>query len=159
MSIFCYIDERIIMPELTKILSTYVAFLRAIYFLHQNNHWKTKGVNFYGNHLLFQRIYESAQENADAAAEKFVGLFGDKCLDLKLQITIMHKILDQCVGDNPVEQSLALEKKFLILSKKLYDEVKSAGAMTLGLDDLILSIASDREEAVYLLQQILKGNE
>src|SRR5690606_14936816 len=48
--------------EACKLLSMYVAFTRALYLLHQQNHWES--VN-YGDHLLFQRLYEDAQEMAD----------------------------------------------------------------------------------------------
>ncbi|NJO18663.1 MAG: hypothetical protein HC877_23935 [Thioploca sp.] len=55
------------------LLSLYLVFLRALYNLHQNNHWEAED---YGHHLLFQRIYESVKEMVDEAAEKIVGLFG-----------------------------------------------------------------------------------
>jgi hypothetical protein len=51
--------------------------------------------------------------------------------------------------------SLEIEKEFLKFSSVAYDRFEAAGHLTLGLDDMIMAIASSREEAVYLLQQTL----
>lgn len=136
----------------------YVAFLRSLYLLHQNNHWVCNGSNFYGNHLLFERLYQSAQENADLAAEKFVGLFGADCLDLNHQMKVVSDILKQCKGEHLVENSLKLEKEFLEFSQKFHLSLQNEGKMTDGLDDAICAIANKREEAVYLLKQTLGEN-
>jgi len=136
----------------------YVAYLRALYAIHQNHHWLTKGKNFYGNHLLFQRIYESAQENADDAAEKIIGVFGEEGVSLEKQNECIYKIIKECnKGDDLLEISLKSESKFIEFSKSFYDELKKKDLLSLGLDDLIMSISSKREESVYLLKQALNG--
>jgi DNA-binding ferritin-like protein len=141
--------------DLKDICSKYVAFLRALYLLHQNHHWVTSGSAFYANHLLFERIYKTAQENADLAAEKFIGLFGAETLALEEHPKLIADCLTKFSKQSPVESSLAAEKEFLQLSEEMYNEFKnnSKDKMTLGLDDMIMSIASQREESVYLLQQ------
>lgn len=146
------------MEKCCQIAGLYLATLRAIYFIHQQNHWLSKGNDFYGNHLLFQRLYESAQADADTAAEKFIGLLGEDGLDLSFQADLLHKILKRYQGlsGNPLQMSLAIEKEFLKLSKDAYDGFETEGVMTLGLDDMIMAIASKREESVYLLQQANK---
>jgi len=139
----------------------YLATLKGIYLIHQQNHWLAKGNDFYGNHLLFQRIYESAAENLDAAAEKFVTIFGNECLDYKLQADLLNKILlkyeDKC--ESGIECSLAVEQDFIKLSKAVYDCFEREGRMTLGVDDLIMATASDREGAVYLLTRAQGGED
>jgi|SRR5271166_815639 len=144
------------MERLEELACFYVAFLRSVSLQHQNAHWLARGDNFYGTHLLFERLYKSSQEDVDLAAEKMVGLFGNECLDLKMQAEMIGKILKQFSAESSVEMSLAAEKKFLDISQKFYDKVKEADKMTLGLDDMIMAIASKREEACYLLQQTLK---
>jgi len=141
--------------EDTKQLTLYVSLLRALYLLHQNNHWVSKGENFYENHLLFQRLYESAQENADLAAEKMVGLFGEEVLDIKLQMKIINSLINILNDSNLLETSLKLELAFIKFSEKMYKSLKESDKMSLGLDDMIMSISSKREEAVYLLKQSL----
>ena len=141
------------MDRVEELCGYYTAFLRCIYLQHQNSHWITNGNDFYGNHLLFERIYKSAAENADLAAEKFIGLFGLDTLDLHAQAQMIGKILAKYSSGMPLDSSLEIEKKFLAFSEKFYEVVEKDGKMSLGLDDMIMHIASDREGAVYLLKQ------
>lgn len=146
------------MNRVEELTNLYVAYLRAIYLTHQNSHWVSKGKEFYGNHLMFERIYKSSSEDADAAAEKMIGVFGDDALDPKLQSQFISKLLEKVSGEDPVETSLNVEKQFLEFSTKFYNTIKSEGKMTQGLDDMILTIANNREGACYLLGQAGKSS-
>lgn len=147
------------MERVEELCCYYISFLRAIGLLHQNNHWLSKGKNFYGQHLLFERIYKSAQEDVDLAAEKFVGLFNEECLDLNAQSKLIQKTLEKFSGDNLIQLSLSAEKEFLEFSQKIYDTLKENDELSLGMDDMLMSVASRREEAVYLLKQSLDEKE
>jgi DNA-binding ferritin-like protein len=148
------------MNKVEELASLYVAQLRSIYLTHQNHHWLVSGNDFYGNHLLFERIYKSAAEDVDLAAEKFIGLFGKEVLDPQMQAQLVGKLLEEFSGKNELETSLAIEKKFLAFSEKFYGLLKSENKMSLGLDDMIMSISSNRETACFLLQQTLeKGDD
>lgn len=147
------------MDKCNKVAALYIASLKAMAIIHQHNHWTTKGDDFYGDHLLFERLYDSVLENLDTAAEKFVGIFGAECLDYGLQTELLNKVLltyKKLVG-SPAELSLGVEKDFIKFSQDAYKCFEDEGKMTLGLDDMIMAIAGKREEAVYLLQQTLKG--
>lgn len=146
------------MERHVKIAGLYLATLKAIYLIHQHSHWTTQGAAFYGNHQLFSRLYEAAQESADLAAEKFLGVFGEEAIDLKFQNELLNKVLSkfESLSSEPALRSLGAEKQFLKLSQDAYEAFKDDDVMTLGLDDMIMSIASKSEEAVYLLQQSLK---
>jgi DNA-binding ferritin-like protein len=148
------------MDKCIKIAALYVASLKAIALIHQHQHWTTKGEAFYGDHLLFERLYNSALEDLDLAAEKFIGLFGDACLDYDMQTDLLHKVLVKYknLEGSPVQMSLTVEKEFLQFSKEAYHAFEDNDKLTLGLDDAIMAIASKREEAVYLLQQTLKDD-
>jgi len=145
------------MDKCTKTAAIYIALLRAIYIINQQNHWCSTGAAFYSSHLLFKRIYEKAQDNIDLAAEKFIGLFGESVVDYKLQSMLLSKILSKYSSNSMFEQSLAIERDFLKYSKKAYDCFEQESKLSLGLDDMIMSIASDREESIYLLQQSTKN--
>lgn len=146
------------MNDCKQLACFYVAFLRCIYLLNQNFHWVTNGPNFYSQHLLFERIYKSAEENADLAAEKIIGLWGSEVIDINEQGKCIAKILAEAVvSKNLAESALKLEEKFQQLSEQFYSELEEQNKLTLGLDDAIMSIASDREESIYLLKQVLKG--
>ena len=146
------------MERHVKIAGLYLATLKAIYLIHQHSHWTTKGSDFYGNHLLFERLYEAAQKSADEAAEKFIRVFSEDALDLGFQNELLEKVLAKfkTASEDPTERSIAAEKQFLQLSQQAYDAFKADEVMTLGMDDMIMSIANKSEEAVYLLQQSLK---
>ena len=142
-------------------MATYVAFLRSLYLIHQNAHWTTKGTNFYGNHLLFERLYKAAADNSDAAAEKAIGIFGNDTIDLGTQAVLINKIIIKYSSlvkpEDPISliaASLQAEQAFLALSSNVYKAFEEDGTLTLGLDDLIMSIANKSEEAVYLLKQV-----
>lgn len=138
------------------LISLYVAYLRALYQLHQNAHWKTKGSGFYGNHLLFQRLYEGTQETVDEAAEKALGVFGELKESNETIKEIVNKFNVENFDNDYIQASLKAEQTFLALSQTLYNQLKNLKAMTLGLDDLIMSIANRHEVHVYLLKQALK---
>jgi DNA-binding ferritin-like protein len=145
------------MDKCTKVGALYIATLKALALIHQHNHWTTRGDAFYGEHLLFERLYDATLENVDMAAEKFMGLLGDGCLDYDLQTELLNKVLLKYkdLEGSPTQMSLAAEKDFLKFSKDAYNCFEEEGKLTLGLDDMIMSIASKREESVYLLQQSL----
>lgn len=142
------------MDKCSKVAALYVATLKAIYLIEQHCHWTTKGNDFYGDHLMFQRLYESAQEDTDLAAEKFIGVFGLDCMDYATQVDLLNKVLLKYKNiEDPVDCCLKIEMDFLKFSQAAYDCFKQEETMTLGLDDMIMSIASSREESVYLLKQ------
>jgi DNA-binding ferritin-like protein len=141
--------------ESHKLLSMYVAFTRAMYLLHQENHWAAQ---HYGDHLLFQRLYEEVQDEIiDDAAERVVGLCGSL-----LFTNAAGEIAKGFSAKNDsltalLESSLAIEKAFQKICKKTYEEIKDKDMMTLGLDDMIMAQSSVGETHIYLLQQELKG--
>ena len=147
-------------------MAKYTAMLRGLAIIHQQAHWTSKDSNYYGDHLLLDRIYNAAADQVDGAAEKTIGLFGVNALTLKDHIDITVSFVNDVVSDSPedadnanslIERSLIAEGSFLDFSKKLYDSLKDSGTMTLGLDDLIMANASAHEESVYLLKQRLNN--
>lgn len=148
------------MDKRNKVAALYIASLKAMALIHQHNHWTTNGNAFYADHLLFERLYNSALEDLDLAAEKFMGIFGDTVLSYDFQADLLNKVLLKYnhLEGSPTEMSLAVEKDFIKFSQDAYEAFKSEGSLSLGLDDMVMAISSNREGSVYLLQQALKGN-
>jgi DNA-binding ferritin-like protein len=146
------------MEKLFELTNLYIASLRSLYLIHQHGHWTTKGLTFYGDHLLFERLYKQASEDADIAAEKMIGLFGESAFDYVKQFELIGKIGANYAKyeGNPIKMSLAIVADFIKLSKQFYDYLESENKMTLGLDDLIMNLANKQEESSYLLNQALK---
>ena len=140
--------------EACKLLSSYVAFTRALYLLHQQNHWSAQN---YGDHLLFQRLYEEAEGLADDAAERAIGLCGKLMMEGAEAIIVQKFAPEEDNVHNCLMSSLEIEKAFQEMCKKTYDSLKNNDMMTLGLDDMLMEQASKGETHIYLLQQALRG--
>lgn len=146
------------MGQCKKVANLYIATLKAIALVSQHSHWKSSGDDFYGNHLMLERIYETTLESLDLMAEKFIGILGMDFLSYQLQNELLNKVLFKYsqLENKPVEMTLAIEKDFIKLSNSVYDTFKNENKLTLGLDDALMSISSSAEEAAYLLQQTLQ---
>ncbi len=138
-------------------LKELLGLLRAQYWNYQSSHWQSKGNNFYGNHLLFQRLYESVPEQIDTLAEKLVGYFDEKAVDSVDSITkAQNWIKKWSKTDDIVKRAIESEKDFQKFLKQSYDQIKTNDDMHLGLDDFLMSISSDHDTNMYLLQQASK---
>ncbi len=139
--------------DCSKKMNEYVSMLRALSIIHQVAHWTSKGDNYYGDHELFGRLYDDSVGHVDQAAEKSIGVFNTK-IDLTSHCEMASKFVDSISGvESLVERSLKAEMAFLEYSKELYNHLSDNDCITLGLDDMIMAIASKHEEFVYLLKQ------
>lgn len=132
-------------------LSSLLSYLRALYQAYQHMHWKSQGQNYYGDHLLFQRLYEDVQAEVDLVAEKTIGITNDVGSidnELKDSLPLAEKMLD---GNDYPKQAVEVEKGLLDLVKQLMGSNPSD-----GVQNLLQSIADKHEEHVYLLQQRAK---
>ena len=137
--------------ESTNLLSLYLAFTRAMYITHQQNHWLAKN---YNDHLLFQRLYEETIELVDGTAERVIGLCQvDSFKEFQSIASKFEPKEKSMIG--LLQSSLEIERAFQKLSKKVYETLKEKDTMTLGLDDLIMSQSSIGESHIYLLQQAI----
>lgn len=139
-------------------LASVAVTLRAVGLMHQAAHWQTKGPNFYGDHLLFERLYGAVGEEIDAVSEKAIAL-GDPILVCPLKSSELALELLEAFGracdvpdaDKLVKLSLEAENGLLqVLKSALQDNV------TDGVENLLQGIADKHEGHVYLLQQRLK---
>jgi DNA-binding ferritin-like protein len=143
--------------KIIDIANLFTATLRQLYVIETFCHWTTRGDPFYGDHLLFERLYKATAEDADSAAERFIGLFGLEAVDYNKQTELMNKVAKkfESLHDDPINLALTAEKAFIEFAKAAYDVFEDEGVLSLGLDDLIMSIASTHETAIYLLKQVL----
>jgi len=141
-------------------LSVALVYLKYLYAVHQNHHWTASGDPFYGDHLLFQRLYTGITEEIDSVAEKVIGLGGTGNVDLNLQTMQVLKLVQGYGTASTIPQSTDLAKKslmvemnFLAVMKQLCESLKETGLMTHGLDNLLAGIEDAHEGHVYLLKQ------
>jgi len=139
-----------------RLLCDVLGCLRTQYLSYQTSHWQVVGQSFYGNHLLFQRLYESVQKQVDELAEKLVGYLGREVVGLDHQIKHIagYTMRWSQIGCHH-KRGLQSEADLQAALKRAYDGIKQVNAMTLGLDDWIMATANAHEENEYLLQQAL----
>ena len=132
--------------------------LRAQYWLYQTAHWQVRGTGFYGDHELFQRLYEGVQAEVDVLAEKLVGYFGSEAVDAVAALGIMQaEVQGWAAGTQcPYRRALRAEQQFQALLKAAYEMMKADADLPLGLDDWLMATASSHETHIYLLQQRLR---
>jgi len=138
-----------------KLMNNYIAYIQAVYAIHQFSHWLCKSPQFYGNHLLFQRIYEAAGDRLDAAVEKTIGVFGNDAINPNDQMATLKKLVGKYSSEDHLTNSLAIEEAFLSVAKETYEALKESNDITLGLDDLIMAQCNEAETSVYLLKQAM----
>jgi len=142
----------------------YLSMLKAMREYYHFAHWVSKMDPFYADHSLFQRLYESLDDEIDGAAEKFIGLIGEESVFLPNLINSTCQIVDKLkipeskdlCGAELAKHGIKIEKAFLRLSEDMYDTMKKDGSMTLGLDDMIMANCNSHEDTLYLLKQRCK---
>jgi hypothetical protein len=148
-----------------------LALLRAQYLLFHNAHWETTGDAFYGNHLLFQRLYEGDEEDesdegvqgdVDGLAEKMVGKYGPEAVDMRVIGPLMKSWCDRWCSLKeacPKRRALKSEEDMQKVTKLVYESLKKWGTLSLGMDDFLMAMANKHEANQYLLRQVLRGKQ
>lgn len=149
------------------LLQGLLVLLRAQYIHYQTSHWQVVGDAAYGNHLLFQRIYDGDEEaegeddegiagEIDALAEKMIGMFGPEAVNA---VRIASATVPWLVKWSAVEclhrRSLEAEKDLQQHIRGTYETLKLTHTLSLGMDDFLMSLASEHETNEYLVQQVL----
>lgn len=149
-------------PPVPQHLVDLLAGLRAAYLVYRNAHWQMRGGNYYGNHLLMERIYKDAATHVDQVAERIVGYYGSPGVELSgHQARQIQTFVEQFESgeENPIERSLAAAQEVQRLLKQSREQLQRDKKLSMGWDDLLMSIASAKDEHVMLLQQVLDGND
>jgi DNA-binding ferritin-like protein len=139
-----------------ELLREVLAALRAQYFVYHTFHWATQGRKFYKNHMLFERLYDSVEDQIDALAEKLVGYYGSEAVNQTDAVGRMQKWVNSWKGDDPIQVAYDFEKQFQALLRRTYDTMSQKKELSLGLDDFLMATASEHEVNLYLLGQILE---
>jgi DNA-binding ferritin-like protein len=124
--------------------------------LHHHSHLVVKGD--YSDHLLLGELYSAYVEHFDSFAEKGIITYGEQLVAvdgiLKMQMMCYKQ---QTLGQDAIQNALAMEKHILMELTELYNELKGTEELSLGLDDLIMATCSGIERNIYLLTQRSKG--
>lgn len=146
-------------------LGIVIDLLRALSMLHHTHHWQAQGSQFYGDHLLYQKLYEMADDQIDMVGEKAVGLgFPDLVMprhSLENMRRYIEAVEDGDIMDAPslkmAKRSLLAEKSFITAGEKMMDQLKSKGLLTRGVEQMLGTILDEHEGLLYLLKQRVAG--
>lgn len=140
-------------------LAMLVAFMRAVSIVHQTHHWQTRGASYYGDHLLFERLYNDSLEMIDGLAERAVGIHGFEVVDACTMIDNMQRFVRYICNpraETPTgyaDTSLRAELNLLTLLQMAHESIDYRRLLTMGLENLLEDIADKHEAFVYLLTQ------
>jgi len=138
---------------LNKLLSQ----LNAVNKYFQFFHWKAKGNLSYQDHLLAERIYDEINELIDGVAEKAIGLFGNKEIDMVDDAQSILKILTELksllANHSLHEVGLKSIKDTISFIEELKKDLEKENKLTDGLDNLLQGICDKLESHEYLLTQ------
>ena len=131
-----------------------LSFLRALAHIYQYMHWRSAGTNYYGDHLLYERLYNSVEGEIDPVAEKVLGITNDSksihpIEDMKYTSAIVTRFIKgEFNPESFAEIGLAAEKELIKLIEKMM-----SGDQSDGVENMLQGIADKHEGHLYLLQQ------
>ena len=140
-------------------LSVVLVFLRHLSIVHQTNHWQAKGDSFYGDHKLFEEMYQHVLGEIDSVAERAVGLGQESNVD---PLTQMRQVLNVELAltqatipssNMLVNRSLGCEQSFITNVSTLMSSMRDSGTLTLGVENFLSQVIDDHERHVYLLKR------
>jgi len=131
-----------------------IAKARTLAMYYHTAHWQVHGSLYYSDHLLFERLYNSSNEDIDKLAERAIGITGD--ISVVNLNNILHIVCSEAIklpyecheNIQYAQAALLLEKEFI----SLLNECESC-AESVGTKDLLAGISDKHEEHVYLLSQ------
>jgi DNA-binding ferritin-like protein len=136
-----------------------LALLRTLRWHYHTTHWRVQGKNFYGDHLMFERLYKgdpSLDDEIDTLGEKMVSLYGRDVVTSQTIWPEATRSLEAVASQScPYRQALMLEQEVQQTLKSAHDSLKSEGRLTAGMDDYLIALANERDTAIYLLKQRL----
>ncbi len=151
--------------DLSEYMESYIGHLKAVEMWLHSAHQVAKGAGFASDHKnLYGEMYIKLGDNFDALVEKSIGLSGSEIFACPARISIAASHVLNNHYETPVEKSaVAIVKGAIncitnLISSltSLYEKFQSEGFLTLGLDDLLSSMANEYENYLYLLGQRYK---
>lgn len=162
--------SRSLAPASAEALQGLLAILRAMQIAIHEGHWVVQGSSQYGDHLLLQRIYAGGegspvlQDEIDSLGERIVAYAGPSFVN---SVTVTEKSLMllrtwRRGAAYPMRQALHAEESLQLAIREVYDALRAAGDLSLGLDDLLMGMANAHDTNRYLLRQrlddVLRGS-
>jgi len=132
-----------------------IAILRSLSHYYQTIHWVANGTQYYGDHLLLQRLYDEVTPEIDTVGEKALGITKENAtVNLVENISMVLKIvtnMEYGAMDVCFTSALKLERAFV----KFCEDQATSSQNTEGVKNMFADMADKHEGHVYLIQQRL----
>ena len=128
------------------------------YWLLWTFHWRSKGTGYYGDHLLYQRLYTARQAEIDRMAEIIAAVGGASYLNPTKAMDAAKPFIESIENLQKEDAEKALVAAQAVL--RLLDVANNAAKGTryeLAINNALSGISDSHLEAVYLLQQRISG--
>jgi hypothetical protein len=128
--------------------------LHGEYWLFWTLHWQSKGANAYGDHLLYQRLYEARTAEIDRVAEIISAVGGSALLQPEQGLQAAHRFVAGIMADprSNVDRGLyAVQAVRYVLNGA--NAAAEGTPFALEINNALAGIADKQLEAEYLLKQ------
>lgn len=138
---------------INALIAVHVA-LRVEEMLFHVYHWRSKGADYYGDHLLYQRLYQDRALEIDRIGEVLIALGGAPSVSPAATIVGMQDLsarVEATQGGDAVK-GLALVNETL---RRVNDanDMLGKGPYALSVNNVLAGFADKHLEALYLLKQ------
>jgi DNA-binding ferritin-like protein len=141
-------------PNLVNALIAVYVALRVEDMLFHAYHWRSKGKDYYGDHLLYQRLYLARAEEIDRIGEVLVPIGGENAVAPVVTITGMQDLAArvEATPGTDAQRGLALVNETL---RRINDANALLGKenLSLAVNNVLAGMADKHLEALYLLKQ------
>ena len=134
---------------LSESLIRLMALLLVARRVYETAHWVASGPNSYGDHLLFERIYESTVKSIDKVGERLVAVSGDRAHEEVGEF--VQEYMEQTRGLSLKESTKQIELGLAEFCKMTAQAAHNADS--LGVENLVSDIADKRDVVQYLLNR------
>jgi DNA-binding ferritin-like protein len=134
-------------------LCTILTSLQALASGHQAAHWQSAGEAFYGDHLMYQRLYDAVSKEIDDVAERYLGLGGDASAvgPNRLLAAAAACSKDLITPGDLAASMMMAEQKFVRSIETVLASM--ANCMSPGVSNLLQDICDRHQTHVYLLSR------
>jgi len=141
-------------PELINALLGVWAAVRAEHQLFWTYHWRSKGAPYYGDHLLWQRLYEARVPEIDRMAEVIMAIGGPSAVDPMRSWVAVSDIINRSENLGPTDPARGVALVADTLNRiDAANEMLAGAANTLAINNVLAGFADKHLEALYLLRQ------
>lgn len=133
-----------------------LARLRALYLYYQTAHWQSKSPLFYGDHLLFDRLYNAVVAEVDAVAENAIAATQDvSVVNLNESLKLIAATAVKLPTENKENATYFNAALMLELDLLKFLEDAEKQDFSLGTRNMLAGLAEAHQGYVYLLRQRL----